>query len=162
LLRLKFVTGIPLVLSRAPTNVCFGFRNCSDPVLTGVRLARGSDCESNVAKITGQGEPREPKSGLRPWDRTYQICRVDGGELNVRVTSTHKARTAAKLPGNEEALEVLENHGALKALELAEKVTPPPVRGGAPGFLEIWFELSKVDELEKVRVRHSYSEPSGT
>jgi hypothetical protein len=101
---------------------CYSDGNRYARVTTGAQLARGSDCELDVAEIIKPGEPYEPKDGH--WERTYHVRRVDGGELNVRVTSTPEARTVAKLPGNEEALGVIENRGARRSKGLDTNSLP--------------------------------------
>ena len=72
------------------------------------------------------------------WTLDYRIRREDGEELHAEVRCSDKARTAAEQAANTDGLAAIADRGRAAALEYAEVVESPAVRGVV--LISIWFD----------------------
>jgi hypothetical protein len=89
------------------------------------------------------------------WAVDYRIRRADGEELHAEVRCWEKARAAAERAGNAEALAVIADRGIAAALEYAEVVESPAMRGAV--LISIWFDPADDGNLRR---RVSYERAS--
>jgi hypothetical protein len=89
------------------------------------------------------------------WAVDYRIRRADGEELHAEVRCWEKARVAAEQAGNAEALAVIADRGIAAALEYAEVVESPAMRGAV--LISIWFDPADDGNLRR---RVSYERSS--
>src|SRR4249920_1578392 len=89
------------------------------------------------------------------WAVDYRIRREDGEELHAEVRCWDKAHAAAERAANADALAAIADHGQAAALEYAEQVESPAVRGSV--LISIWFDPADKGELRR---RVSYERPS--
>jgi hypothetical protein len=90
------------------------------------------------------------------WAVDYRIRRDDGEELHAEVRCWERAHLAAERAAHAEALAAIADRGAASALEYAELVESPAVRGAV--LISIWFD--PVDD-GTLRRRVSYERPPG-
>jgi hypothetical protein len=90
------------------------------------------------------------------WAIDYRIRRVDGEELHAEVRCWDNAHSEAQRAANAEALAAINDRGVAAALEYAELVDSPAVRGAV--MISIWF-----DPADEGRLRHrvSYERTAG-
>ena len=81
------------------------------------------------------------------WALDYRIRRQDGEVLHAEVRCWEKAHAAAERAGNAEALAAIADRGLSAALDYAEVVESPAVRGGV--LISIWFDLSDEGNLRR-------------
>jgi len=81
------------------------------------------------------------------WAVDYRIRRADGEELHAEVRCWEKARAAAERAGNTEALAVIAERGVAAALEYAELVESPAMRGAV--LVSIWFDPADDGNLRR-------------
>lgn len=79
------------------------------------------------------------------WAFDYRIRRDDGHELHAEVRCWDEAREAAERAGNTEALEAIADRGVAAALDLAETVESPVIRGAV--LVSIWFDAADAGSL---------------
>jgi hypothetical protein len=84
------------------------------------------------------------------WAFDYRIRRDDGEELHAEVRCWDKAHAAARQSANAEALAAIEDRGVAVALEYAEVVDPPSLRGAV--LISVWF-----DPADEGRLTHRVS-----
>ncbi len=72
------------------------------------------------------------------WALDYRIRRDDGEELHAEVRCWERAHAAAERAANSDALAAMADHGTAAALEYAELVESPAVRGAV--LISIWFD----------------------
>jgi hypothetical protein len=89
------------------------------------------------------------------WAVDHRIRREDGEELHIEVRCWDKARGAAELAKNTEALEAIADRGLVVALEHAELVDSPAERGAV--IVSIWF-----DPADDGNLRHRVSYERGS
>lgn len=90
------------------------------------------------------------------WAVDYRIRREDGEEVNAEVRCWGKALAAAEQAGNSEALSAIADRGAAAALEYAEVVESPAIRGAV--LISIWFDPADAGALRR---RVSYERAAG-
>ena len=90
------------------------------------------------------------------WAVDYRIRRDDGEELHAEVRCWDRAHLAAEWAANAEALGAIGDRGASSALEYAELVESPAVRGAV--LISIWFDPADEGTLRR---RVSYERPPG-
>jgi hypothetical protein len=88
------------------------------------------------------------------WAVDYLIRREDGEELHAEVRCWERAHATAERTANAEALAAIADRGNAAALEYAELVESPAMRGAV--VISIWFDPA--DE-GKLRRRVSYERP---
>lgn len=81
------------------------------------------------------------------WTLDYRIRREDGEELHAEVRCWDKARTAAQQAANTDALAAIEDRASAAALEYAELVESPAVRGVV--LISIWFDPADNGNLRR-------------
>jgi hypothetical protein len=81
------------------------------------------------------------------WAVDYRIRRADGEELHAEVRCWEKARVAAERAGNAEALSAIADRGTAAALEYAEVVDSPLMRGAV--LISIWFDPADEGSLRR-------------
>jgi hypothetical protein len=90
------------------------------------------------------------------WAVDYLIRREDGEEINAEVRCWGRALVAAERAGNAEALSAIADRGVAAALEHAEVVESPALRGAV--LISIWFDPADAGALCR---RVSYERPAG-
>jgi len=90
------------------------------------------------------------------WAVDYRIRRADGEELHAEVRCWDKAHDAAERAGNTDALAAIADRGSAAALEYAELVESPAIRGAA--LISIWFDPADDGRLRR---RVSYERSPG-
>ena len=86
------------------------------------------------------------------WALNYRIRREDGEEVHAEVRCWDKARAAAERAANAEALAAIADRGSAAALEYAESVESPALRGAV--VISIWFDPA---DKGKLRCRVGYA-----
>ena len=81
------------------------------------------------------------------WAFDYRIRRQDGEEVHAEVRCWEQAQAAAERAANAEALAAIADRGLSAALEHAEQVESPAVRGGV--LISIWFDLADEGNLRR-------------
>src|SRR6185503_8134639 len=81
------------------------------------------------------------------WAVDYRIRREDGEEIHAEVRCWEKAHVAAQQAANTEALAAIADRGVAAALEHAEVVQSPAMRGAV--LISIWF-----DPADEGNLRH--------
>jgi hypothetical protein len=81
------------------------------------------------------------------WAVDYRIRRKDGEELHAEVRCWEKAHLAAERAANDEALAAIADRGVAVALEFAEVVESPAVRGAV--LISIWFDPADEGNLRR-------------
>jgi hypothetical protein len=89
------------------------------------------------------------------WTVDYRIRRDDGEEVHAEVRCWDNAHRAAERAANAEALAAIADRGHAVALEYAEQVDSPAVRGSV--LISIWFDLADEGQLRR---RVSYERAS--
>ncbi len=89
------------------------------------------------------------------WAVDYRIRREDGEELHAEVRCWDKAHVAAERAGNAEALAAIADRGSVAALEYAELVESPALRGAV--LISMWFDPADEGNLRR---RVSYERAS--
>ena len=88
------------------------------------------------------------------WAVDYRIRRDDGQELHAEVRCWEKARAAAEDAANTDALAAIADRGSAAALEYAEAVESPAMRGAT--VISIWFDPADKGNLRR-RVSHEHA-----
>ncbi len=94
--------------------------------------------------------------GQDGWAVEYRIRREDGEELHAEVRCWEKAHAAAERADNADALTAIADQGCASALEQAELVESPAVRGAV--LISIWFDPADDGNLRR---RVSYERTPG-
>ena len=81
------------------------------------------------------------------WAVDYRIRRSDGEELDAAVRCWARAHAAAKRAANAEALAAIADRGLATALECAELVESPAMRGAV--VISIWFDAGDEGNLRR-------------
>jgi hypothetical protein len=81
------------------------------------------------------------------WAVDYRIRREDGEELHAEVRCWEKAYTAAERAANAEALAAIADRGVAAAVEYAELVEWPAVRGAV--LISMWFDPADEGNLRR-------------
>ena len=81
------------------------------------------------------------------WAVDYRIRRDDGEELHAEVRCWEKAHTAAERSSNNDALAAIVGRGITSALEYAELVDSPAMRGVV--LISIWFDPADHGNLRR-------------
>jgi hypothetical protein len=81
------------------------------------------------------------------WAVDYGIRRQDGEVLHAAVRCWEKAHAAAERAANTDALSAIEDRGRAAALEYAELVESPAVRGAV--LISIWFDSADAGGLRR-------------
>jgi hypothetical protein len=81
------------------------------------------------------------------WAVDYRIRREDGEELHAEVRCWEKAHAAAERAANTEALTAIADRGIAAALEYAEDVESPAMRGAV--LISIWFDPADEGNLRR-------------
>lgn len=89
------------------------------------------------------------------WTVDYRIRRDDGEEVHAEVRCWDNAHRAAERAANAEALAAIADRGHAVALEYAEQVDSPAVRGSV--LISIWFDPADEGQLRR---RVSYERAS--
>src|SRR5215510_6571804 len=105
-------------------------------------------------RFSGMAEVVETRDLTDPsqhgWAIDYRIRRDDGEELHSEVRCWENAHAEAQRTANAEALAAIDDRGVAAALEYAELVDSPAVRGAV--MISIWF-----DPADEGRLRHRVS-----
>jgi hypothetical protein len=88
------------------------------------------------------------------WAVDYRIRRNDGEELHAEVRCWEQAQASAEKAANSEALGAIADRGIAAALEYADRVDSPAVRGAV--MISIWFDPADAGNLRR---RVSYERP---
>jgi hypothetical protein len=81
------------------------------------------------------------------WALDYRIRREDGEELHAEVRCWEKAHAAAEQAANAEALAAIADRGIAAALDYAELVESPAMRGAV--LISIWFDATDGGNLRR-------------
>ena len=81
------------------------------------------------------------------WALDYRIRREDGEEVHAEVRCWEKAHAAAERAANADALAAIADRGNAIALEHAELVESPAVRGAV--LISIWFDPADDGNLRR-------------
>ena len=81
------------------------------------------------------------------WALDYRIRREDGEELHAEVRCWAKAHAAAERAANADALAAIADRGHAAALEYAEVVESPALRGAV--VISIWFDPADEGNLRR-------------
>jgi hypothetical protein len=81
------------------------------------------------------------------WAVDYRIRRDDGEELHAEVRCWERARAAAERAGNAPSLTAIGDRGSAAALEYAEQVESPAMRGAV--LISIWFDPTDDGNLRR-------------
>jgi hypothetical protein len=81
------------------------------------------------------------------WAVDYRIRREDGEELHAAVRCWEKAQVAAERAANTEALAAIADRGIAAALEYADLVESPAMRGTV--LISIWFDPADEGNLRR-------------
>jgi hypothetical protein len=81
------------------------------------------------------------------WAVDYRIRREDGEELHAAVRCWEKAQMAAERAANTEALAAIGDRGIAAALEYADLVESPAMRGTV--LISIWFDPADEGNLRR-------------
>jgi hypothetical protein len=123
-------------------------------------MSRRSDERSDVGYGPTMAEVVETRDITAPeqngWAVDYRIRRDDGEELHAEVRCWERAHLAAERAANAEALGAIADRGAASALEYAELVESPAVRGAV--LISIWFDPAEDGSLRR---QVSYERPAG-
>jgi hypothetical protein len=123
-------------------------------------MSRRSDERSDVGYGPTMAEVVETLDITAPeqngWAVDYRIRRDDGEELHAEVRCWERAHLAAERAANADALTAIADRGTATALEYAELVESPAVRGAV--LISIWFDPADDGTLRR---RVSYERPAG-
>jgi hypothetical protein len=81
------------------------------------------------------------------WAVDYRIRREDGEELHAEVRCWERAHAAAERAANADALTAIADRGHAAALEYAEFVESPALRGAV--VISIWFDPADKGNLRR-------------
>jgi hypothetical protein len=81
------------------------------------------------------------------WALDYRLRREDGEELHAEVRCWDKAHAAAESASNADALAAIADRGSGAAVEYAELVESPAMRGAV--VISIWFDPADDGNLRR-------------